>query len=133
VKLLLAGVGAREAQRSALPWLERLGLADRLGHTPEQLSGGERQRLALARALAGDPKLILADEPTANLDSTRSREIVELLAELAHERNAAVLLVTHDLETAAIADRTCTLRDGRLIGDPDVGERGDLLTMRSAP
>jgi putative ABC transport system ATP-binding protein len=119
-KLLLGGVGMREAQARAIPWLERVGLGSRLDHPPEKLSGGERQRVAIARALAGEPRLILADEPTGNLDSARSREIVELLRAIAHERDAAVLLVTHDLEAAAIADRRCTLRDGKLTdGYPD--------------
>jgi putative ABC transport system ATP-binding protein len=120
VKLLLAGVGTREARRRALPWLERVGLEDSLQRTPEQLSGGERQRVAIARALAGEPRLILADEPTGNLDSARSGEIVELLHSVARERGAAVLLVTHDVEAAGLADRSCTLRDGRLAGGPAV-------------
>jgi putative ABC transport system ATP-binding protein len=114
VKLLLGGVGMREAQARVIPWLERVGLGDRLNHTPEQLSGGERQRVAIARALAGEPRLVLADEPTGNLDSSRSREIVELLRTVAHERGAMVVLVTHDREAASAADRTCSLRDGRL-------------------
>jgi putative ABC transport system ATP-binding protein len=114
VKLLLGGVGARTAQARARPWLERVGLGSSLAHTPEQLSGGERQRVAIARALAGEPRLILADEPTGNLDSTRSREIVALLRDIAHERGAGVLLVTHDLDAASLADRRCTLRDGTL-------------------
>jgi ABC-type lipoprotein export system ATPase subunit len=117
IKLLLGGVGMHEARARAVPWLRRVGLGDRLGHTPGELSGGERQRVAIARALATEPHLILADEPTGNLDSTRSREIVELLHRIAHERDAAVLLVTHDLEAAAIADRRCTLRDGKLSHD----------------
>jgi putative ABC transport system ATP-binding protein len=117
IKLLLGGVGMREARARAIPWLERVGLGERLEHAPGELSGGERQRVAIARALAGEPRLILADEPTGNLDSARSREIVELLHEIARERDAAVLLVTHDLEAAAIADRRCTLRDGRLSVD----------------
>ncbi len=126
VKLLLGGVGMREARARALPWLERVGLGDSSHRTPEQLSGGERQRVAIARALAGEPRLILADEPTGNLDSERSGEIVELLRSVAHERGAAVLLVTHDLEAASLADRRCTLRDGRLTeGVP--GEAGDEL------
>lgn len=116
-KLLLQDLGMRAAQARAIPWLERVGLGDRLHHTPEKLSGGERQRLAIARALACEPGLILADEPTGNLDSIRSREIIELLGSIAHERNAAVLLVTHDQEAAAIADRRCTLRDGHLTGE----------------
>lgn len=119
-KLILSGVGMREAQARAIPWLERVGLGDRLQRTPEKLSGGERQRVAIARALAGEPSLILADEPTGNLDSARSKQTIELLRSIAHERDACVLLVTHDQEAAAIADRRCTLRDGRLIeGDPD--------------
>jgi putative ABC transport system ATP-binding protein len=113
-KLMLGGMGTREAQGHAVQWLERVGLGDRLEHTPEQLSGGERQRVAIARALAGEPRLILADEPTGNLDSARSEQIVGLLRSIAHEREAAVLLVTHDTGAAALADRTCTLRDGRL-------------------
>ena len=119
MKLLLGGMGMREAQAQALPWLERVGLADSLERTPERLSAGERQRVAIARALAGTPKLILADEPTGNLDSARSVEIVELLAEVAHERGAAVLLVTHDVEAADVADRRFTLRDGKLVRDRD--------------
>jgi putative ABC transport system ATP-binding protein len=122
MKLLLGGVGMREAQARALPWLRRVGLEDSLARTPEQLSAGERQRVAIARALAGEPRLVLADEPTGNLDSARSLEIVRLLAAVAHERGAAVLLVTHDLEAAGIADRRCTLRDGRLVEDR-FGER----------
>jgi putative ABC transport system ATP-binding protein len=121
-KLLLGGVGLREAKARATPWLERVGLADRLHHTPEKLSGGERQRVAIARALAGEPSLILADEPTGNLDSARSREIVRLLGWVAHERDACVLLVTHDREVAALADRCCVLRDGKLTEqDPNGG------------
>jgi putative ABC transport system ATP-binding protein len=118
LKLLLGGLGAREAQARALPWLERVGLADRAGTAPEQLSGGERQRVAVARALAGEPRLILADEPTGNLDSHGSAEIIELLRSIARERGAGVLLVTHDTEAALLADRRFTLRDGRLQQEP---------------
>ena len=114
IKLLLGGVPRRKAQKQALEWLGRLGLEGRVERTPEQLSGGERQRVAIARALAGDPELILADEPTGNLDSARSREIVALLGEIAHERGAGVLLVTHDTEAALLADHSFTLRDGEL-------------------
>jgi putative ABC transport system ATP-binding protein len=117
LKLLLGGVQMRAAQEQAAEWLGRVGLGDRLGHPPERLSGGERQRVAIARALAGEARLILADEPTGNLDSARSIEIVELLRSVARERQAAVVLVTHDLEVATIADRSCTLRDGALMED----------------
>jgi putative ABC transport system ATP-binding protein len=123
-KLWLGGVGMQEARARALPWLEHVGLGDRLEHPPEKLSGGERQRVAIARTLAAEPRLILADEPTGNLDSARSRQIVELLHSIAHERGAGVLLVTHDLEAAAIADRRYTLRDGKLTEDrPDGAPR----------
>ncbi len=113
-KLLMSGVGMREAQARAAPWLERVGLGERLDRPPEKLSGGERQRVAIARVLAAEPTLILADEPTGNLDSARSREIVELLRSIVRGRLAAVLLVTHDLDVAALADRSLMLRDGRL-------------------
>jgi putative ABC transport system ATP-binding protein len=114
LKLLVGGMSMREAQTRAEPWLRKLGLGERLERTPEQLSGGERQRVAIASALAGEPRLILADEPTGNLDSARSRETVELLASLAHHDGAAVVLVTHDAEAAELADRRYALRDGRL-------------------
>jgi len=122
--LLLGQVGMREARARAIPWLERVGLAGSLTRTPEQLSGGERQRVAIARALAGEPRLILADEPTGNLDSVRSQEIVELLGSVAHEREACVLLVTHDVEAAALADRRLELRDGTLHDAPAAGASG---------
>ena len=112
-KLMLANVRLADAREQAQHWLERVGMGDRARRTPEELSGGERQRVAVARALAGAPKLILADEPTANLDSHRSADLVALLGELAGE-GRAVLLVTHDREAAAGADRVLTLRDGRL-------------------
>ncbi|MGH2903940.1 MAG: ABC transporter ATP-binding protein [Solirubrobacteraceae bacterium] len=125
IKLLLDRVRLDPARARAGQWLERLGLGERLGHTPEQLSGGERQRVAIARALAGEPKLILADEPTGNLDSARSIEIVELLHSVAREQGASVILVTHDDEAATRADRHFTLRDGRLNddGQKPAGER----------
>ncbi len=130
-KLLLGGLGMREAQERATPWLERVGLGDRLDYVPEKLSGGERQRVAIARVLAAEPQLILADEPTGNLDSTRSKEIVELLRSIAHERKAAVLLVTHDLDAAIAADRRCTLRDGKLTDGHDPGAPGPSVAALS--
>jgi putative ABC transport system ATP-binding protein len=118
-KLLVGGMRMRDAQARAKPWLERVGLGERIGHTPSEMSGGECQRVAIARVLACEPRLILADEPTGNLDSARGREIMQLLSSIAHERNAAVLLVTHDLAALEIADRSCALRDGKLTGaDP---------------
>ncbi len=114
IKLLADRVSLHDARQAAIPWLERVGLAQRLGHTPEQLSGGERQRVAIARALINEPQLILADEPTGNLDTRRGGEILSLLAAISSEQQAAVLLATHDPQAAAIADRLYTMRDGRL-------------------
>jgi putative ABC transport system ATP-binding protein len=115
VKLLADGVSLRRARGVACEWLERLGLAHRLEHTPERLSGGERQRVAIARALATNPRLVLADEPTGDLDTRRGKQILELLAAVARERQAAVLIATHDPQGAAVADRVCRLRDGKLL------------------
>jgi putative ABC transport system ATP-binding protein len=121
IKLLADRVPLRHARRTATTWLERVGLDGRLNHTPDQLSGGERQRVAIARALVNEPRLILADEPTGSLDSKRGGEILALLSGIAREQRAAVLLVTHDTQAAAVADRVCTLRDGRLFdGGHDV-------------
>jgi putative ABC transport system ATP-binding protein len=114
MKLLADGVALREARTRACEWLERVGLARRLEYPPERLSGGERQRVAIARALVNEPRLILADEPTGNLDTRRGADILDLLAGLARERAAAVLLVTHDPQAVAVADRVHGLRDGRL-------------------
>ena len=118
-KLLLGGVALGEATERAMDLLRQVGIADRAQRTPRELSGGERQRVAIARALAGRPRLILADEPTANLDSHRSAEIIELLAGIAHEQHAGVLLVTHDEAAAAAADRVLALHDGRLQSESD--------------
>jgi putative ABC transport system ATP-binding protein len=118
VKLLADRVPLTEARKRVVPWLERVGLGARLEHTPAQLSGGEQQRVALARALVNEPRLILADEPTAYLDRRRGAAMVQLLADLAHERSVAVLLVTHDPEAAAVADRVLTLSDGLLADGP---------------
>jgi putative ABC transport system ATP-binding protein len=131
LKLLLGGIGLREARARTRPWLERLGLGDRMTHTPEQLSGGERQRVAIARVLAAEPWLILADEPTGNLDSARSIETVELLRAIATERRASVVLVTHDTEAARRAHRSYVLRDGRLSGS-ERHDRGGLRLQRIA-
>ncbi len=113
-KLLLGGVAVPDARARAMRWLERVGMGELAHRTPEELSGGERQRVALARELAGEPRLVLADEPTGKLDSQRSGEIIELLHELSREDGRGVLLVTHDAEAAAAADRVLRLRDGRL-------------------
>ena len=114
LKLTAGGYTLRQARALARPWLERVGLGEKLRRTPEQLSMGERQRVAIARALASEPQLLLADEPTGNLDSARSREILGLLRDVCHERSVPALLATHDPEAGVLADRVQTLRDGRL-------------------
>ena len=112
--LLLAGTSHRQARARARSLLGDVGLAHRARHTPAELSGGEQQRLAIARALVGEPKLILADEPTGNLDSTTGDAVLELLRALPRQRGAAIVLVSHDARVAACADRVLRMRDGRL-------------------
>jgi putative ABC transport system ATP-binding protein len=104
----------RQARNIIEPLLERLGLGERMLHRTEQLSMGERQRVLIAMALATDPKLILADEPTGTLDTQRTKEVLGLLRELCRERGAAIVLATHDPLAAAFADQVHELRDGRL-------------------
>jgi putative ABC transport system ATP-binding protein len=114
MKLWITGRGIREGERHVEPILRRLGLGKRLNHRPDQLSMGERQRVMIARALSTEPKIVLADEPTGNLDTERSREVLTLLSDVCRERNTAVLLVTHDPQATAFADRVQALRDGRI-------------------
>lgn len=109
--MMEAGVPAEERRRRAHALLERVGLADRMRHRPGQLSGGEMQRIAIARALANRPALLLADEPTGELDETTGREIGSLLRQLSRD-GLAVVLVTHNPELAALADRQLRMRDG---------------------
>jgi putative ABC transport system ATP-binding protein len=113
--LSLDGVGSAEGRRRSRALLERVGLGDRLHSPVDVLSGGEQQRVALARALVHDPALLLADEPTGNLDEVTAAQLAPLLRELARERGATVVLVTHDRQLAAGADRCLTLRDGQLL------------------
>jgi putative ABC transport system ATP-binding protein len=113
--LLIDGVPEAEAARRAGLALTRVGLGDRTGHLPGQLSGGEVQRVAIARALVIDPVLMLADEPTGNLDSSTGEQVMDLLRRLVDEAGQTLLLVTHDARHAARADRLLRLRDGRVI------------------
>ena len=111
--------GHRDPFQRAQKELEAVGLKDRLSHYPSELSGGEQQRVAIARALAPDPTLLLADEPTGNLDATNGDKIVELLFALKRERNMTLVLVTHDLRLAARCDRTIQLNSGRIVAKSD--------------
>ncbi|MDE2678958.1 MAG: ABC transporter ATP-binding protein [Gemmatimonadetes bacterium] len=109
--LIYAGVSARKRHRMAAEKLERVGLGDRMGHKPPELSGGQRQRVAIARALVNDPALLLADEPTGNLDSTTSREIMEIFGEL-NSAGQTIVVVTHEADIAATTSRQIHLNDG---------------------
>ena len=113
--LLLAGRDSGAAGQRVGEWAERIGISHRLDHLPAQLSGGEAQRTAIARAVVHDPVLLLADEPTGNLDTANGRRIVESLREVNRSSGAAVLLVTHDPAVAAAAERVLEMRDGRLV------------------
>jgi putative ABC transport system ATP-binding protein len=111
---LLPGLGFRARRDLAREWLRLVGLGDQLGKLPHDLSGGQKQRVAIARALAAHPRLLLADEPTAALDSRSGREVVDLLRSLAREQDCAVLMVTHDPRILDVADRLLQMEDGRL-------------------
>jgi putative ABC transport system ATP-binding protein len=117
--MLYTGAGGRQRRRAARVALERVGLGRRLTHRPPQLSGGERQRVAIARALVKRPVIILADEPTGNLDSNSGGEVVDLLHELASD-GATLVLITHDQNVAATFGRRIQMRDGEIIGDERV-------------
>ncbi|MCA1575071.1 MAG: ABC transporter ATP-binding protein [Acidobacteria bacterium] len=122
VGLALAFAGLRGSQRRkrADELLDRVGLADRLTHRPSELSGGEQQRVAIARALANRPKVLLADEPTGNLDSTRAHELLGLLREMVNKDVLTILMVTHDHELAtSFADRIVLMKDGRVVNGND--------------
>lgn len=114
IKPLADGVSPRKAREMARPWLDRVGLVDQHDYRPRQLSMGERQRVAIARALVNEPKMLLCDEPTGNLDSKRSREILGLLRDICHDRGIPGLLVTHDPQAIEYVDRAYTLSDGEL-------------------
>ena len=118
VPMEIAGVADARGRATAL--LEEVGLTGRSHHYPSQLSGGEQQRVALARALANDPPIVLADEPTGNLDSQNGRHIMELLRGVHERRGSTIVLVTHDAELAALADTRIVLRDGKVVENTDV-------------
>ena len=114
--LTYSGVGRHERRQRAVAALERVGLGDRLDHRPGELSGGQQQRVAVARALVTEPSLILADEPTGNLDSASTHEILGLFADL-HGSGRTIVLITHESDVAAAAGRSVRMLDGRLVGD----------------
>ena len=115
VAMEINDLSSRKARRRAMELLDYLGVADRAGNLPSMLSGGQQQRVAVARALANNPSLILADEPTAALDSHRGRQVMELFRKVAHEQNAGAIVVTHDHRSLDVFDRTFEMEDGVLL------------------
>jgi len=114
--LVYAGVSTRQRRQRAEAALTRVGLGNRMDHRPNELSGGQRQRVAIARALVNEPAILLADEPTGNLDSTTSEEIMKVFESL-HQQGQTIIMVTHEADIAAHAERTVILRDGRMASD----------------
>jgi putative ABC transport system ATP-binding protein len=112
--MLFAGLSAEEAEEKGIELLTQVGLGDRLHHRPSELSGGQQQRVAIARALANDPAIILADEPTGNLDLKTGKEIIDLLRQLNKERGVTVVAATHDLKMLDVSDRIVYIRDGEI-------------------
>lgn len=111
---LPARIGGKNSRRRAIELLERVGLGERLNHLPSELSGGEQQRVAIARALINQPRMIFADEPTGNLDAQTGAGVMQVLMELVRDHQAAMVVVTHDLNLTAMADRTLLLKEGHL-------------------
>jgi putative ABC transport system ATP-binding protein len=126
------GHGAPERRARARSLLESLGLGERMDHTPGQLSGGQQQRVAIARALVNEPELLLADEPTGNLDSRTSLEIMEVLQRLNRARGITIVLITHERDIAEYSQRVIAFRDGRVVSDEPVAQRRDAAAERAA-
>ena len=124
-----AGIGGKPARQAALEALGLVGLADRADHKPSELSGGEQQRVAIARALVNKPEIILADEPTGNLDSERSAEVLALFRQFNREHGQTIVLVTHDSEVGEACDRIIRMRDGRI---RDYGQRVEVAAVAAA-
>src|SRR5207253_1941943 len=120
-----------DRHRKALGLLQAVGLGERAHHTPNQLSGGQQQRVAIARALVNDPEILLADEPTGNLDTRTSVEIMEVLQRLNREQGLTIILITHEHDIAEYAQREVTFRDGRVVSDRVVETRRDAAHERA--
>ncbi len=125
--LMYAGLGRRERVAKAEEALKMVGLGERIDHRPDELSGGQQQRVAIARALVTEPAIILADEPTGNLDSQSGNEVMEIFRRLHRERGITLILITHDAEVAALAERTIWIRDGVIVS----GDAADLASVHA--
>jgi putative ABC transport system ATP-binding protein len=130
--LIYAGMGAKERRDRAADALQRVGLGDRMHHKPNELSGGQRQRVAIARALVNDPSILLADEPTGNLDTKTGEVILGTFASL-HERGHTIILITHEADVAAHAQRTIVLRDGLIVCDSTSGDSCETEAASEGP
>jgi putative ABC transport system ATP-binding protein len=138
--MLLGGMSVPEANRKAAELLAAVGLAERLGHRPEQLSGGQQQRVAIARSFANDPAIILADEPTGNLDTKTGEEIIDRLSKLSRERGVTIISATHDHKMLSVSDRVVTIGGGRIDKielrseiDIQIGSIGDMDAGPASP
>jgi putative ABC transport system ATP-binding protein len=129
--LCYAGIPRAERKQRAVQALERVGLGDRIQHRPNEMSGGQQQRVAIARALVTDPAMILADEPTGNLDSHSSTEVMALLSEL-HASGRTIVLITHEADVARAAERVIQVRDGTIVDDHDGGDDALLAVAKSS-
>ncbi len=129
----LQGIGRRDGDQRSRELLSYVGLDDRLHAFPDMLSGGQKQRIAIARAIAGDPDIVLADEPTAALDTTNGMRIAALLRDLAHHDQRAVVIVTHDPRLLQIADRVVNMEDGRITTSKSMTHHADRISLRGNP
>jgi putative ABC transport system ATP-binding protein len=129
--MIYRGVPASVRKARAVTALKMVGMAERMGHRPNELSGGQQQRVAIARALVGSPAIVLADEPTGALDTKTGAEIMDILTSLNHKQGLTVIIVTHEPDVAAYANRVLMLRDGKLISDGPPSRRAD--SAESAP
>jgi putative ABC transport system ATP-binding protein len=129
--LVYAGERASSRRKKAIEALERVGLADRMHHLPNQLSGGQQQRVSIARAIVHEPRMLLADEPTGALDSTTTKQVMELFVEL-HRQGITVVIVTHDPNIAAYAARVVSFKDGVILSDEKKGLNANDLSGRAA-
>jgi putative ABC transport system ATP-binding protein len=131
IPMRIIGMNRKESGQRAEQLLDLVGLRDRRGHRPSQLSGGEQQRVAIATALANDPPLILADEPTGELDTEAGTHILDLLGKLAHEEGKTVVVVTHDIRVARYADRVLRILDGKITAEQEARELAELSRAAS--
>jgi putative ABC transport system ATP-binding protein len=126
--LVYRGMNRRKREKLVTLMLNLVGLGKRIRHTPSQMSGGQQQRVGIARAFVANPKIVFADEPTGNLDTRTTKEVMELMVKLTHQYNHTLILVTHDRDIAAYADRILTIIDGKIVSDENKNEKAQQKT-----